>query len=141
MFISTISCNWKCLKEKDLDISICQNSEIYNLPTLILDDLSIIKQYLNNDLTSAIVIGGLEPFLQFNEILEFVKLFRTYSTDDVVIYTGYYPQEILSKIKDLQTQKNIIIKFGRYKPLKEKRYDETLGIFLSSPNQFAKKIS
>ena len=28
MFIGTISCNWKCCKEQNLDVSMCQNSAL-----------------------------------------------------------------------------------------------------------------
>ena len=42
--------------------------------------------YHNNPITRAVVIGGLEPMLQYEEILEFVKQFRQYSDDDIVIY-------------------------------------------------------
>ena len=49
--------------------------------------------------------------LQFEEVLEFIKQFRKYSNDDIVIYTGYYPEEIQDKIKELIQYKNIIIKF------------------------------
>jgi len=141
MFISAISCDWKCLKEKDLDISICHNSDVFNFETKSIDNLSIIDDYLNNKITSAIIFGGLEPMLQFEEIFEFIKTFREYSDDDIVIYTGYYPQEILPKVNAFKQFKNIIVKFGRYKPNKPNRYDKTLGITLSSDNQFAKKIS
>ena len=32
MFIATVKCDFKCLKEKGLDFSICQNSKIAKLP-------------------------------------------------------------------------------------------------------------
>jgi len=37
--------------------------------------------------------------------------------------------------------KNIIIKYGRFIPDKEKHYDEVLGIYLASDNQYAERIS
>ena len=37
--------------------------------------------------------------------------------------------------------KNIIIKFGRYIPNRNNKYDEILGVTLASDNQFAEKIS
>lgn len=141
MFISAISCDWKCLVEKNLDISICHNSTVSNYKTQNIPNTQIIKQYLNNDLTSAIVIGGLEPMLQIDEMAEFIELFRTFSDDDVVIYTGYYPQEILSELDQLKQYRNIIVKFGRYIPHSSQKYDSILGITLASDNQFAEKIS
>lgn len=141
MFISTISCDWKCLTEKGLDISICHNSTIASLQTQNIPDKQIIEQYLCNDITSSVIIGGLEPMLQIDEVVEFIKFFRSFSNDDIVIYTGYYPQEILSEINTLKQFKSIVVKFGRYKPDKPQRYDDVLGVTLSSDNQFAKKIS
>ena len=139
MMIAMCSCDWKCLKELNLDISICQNSQIAQQKNIEVSIESIIDRYLNNPITQAVVIGGLEPMLQFDEVLEFIKQFRQYSDDDIVIYTGYYPEEIQDKIKELIQYKNIIIKFGRYIPDKDKRFDEVLGIWLASDNQFAVK--
>lgn len=89
----------------------------------------------------SVVIGGLEPFLQFEDLLTFVKDFRAVSEDDIVIYTGYYASEIDHQIDELKKFKNIIIKFGRYVPNKPSVYDKVLGITLASNNQKAFKIS
>ena len=139
MMIAMCNCDWKCLKELNLDISICQNSQIAQQKNIEVSIESIIDRYLNNPIAQAIVIGGLEPMLQFDEVLEFIKQFRQKCNDDIVIYTGYYPEEIQDKIKELIQYKNIIIKFGRYIPNKDKRFDEVLGIWLASDNQFAVK--
>ena len=139
MMLATCCCDWKCLKELNLDISMCQNSQIAQQKNIEVSIESIINRYLNNPITQAVVIGGLEPMLQFDEVLEFIKQFRKYSNDDIVIYTGYYPEEIQDKIKELIQYKNIIIKFGRYIPNKDKRFDEVLGVWLASDNQFAVK--
>ena len=40
----------------------------------------------------------------------------------------------------LKELKNVIIKFGRYIPGQEKVFDEILGIYLASSNQYAKHI-
>ena len=141
MFIGATSCDWKCCKEQNLPCSICQNyswskNEIKNINNQILIDF-----YVNNDLTEAIVFGGLEPFLQFDELIEFIKEFRKISQDDIVIYTGYNENEIEDKINKLKEVKNIIVKFGRYIPNKPSRYDEILGVTLASDNQHAKRIS
>jgi pyruvate-formate lyase-activating enzyme len=141
MMLATSLCDWKCLIEENLDISICQNSELYNQKNIEVSIESIIKRYFNNPITKAIVIGGLEPLLQFDEVLEFIKQFRLKCIDDVVIYTGYYPEEIQLHINELKKYKNIIMKYGRYKHNDEKTFDEVLGIWLISKNQFAKKIS
>ena len=74
-------------------------------------------------------IWRLEPFEQFEELQHFIYLLRTefMCDDDVVIYTGYYPDEIKDALDILRGFKNIIIKFGRYIPNRQSRYDEILG--------------
>ena len=141
MMLITCICDWKCLVEKGLDISICQNSTLASQKTIDVPIDVIIDRYLSNTITSAIVIGGLEPFLQFDEIIDFVQQLRVKSTDDIVIYTGYYGEEIQEYIGLLQEYSNITIKFGRFKPNSGERYDEILGISLASDNQYAVEIS
>lgn len=141
MMLATCKCDWKCPKEGGFDISVCQNSELANQKNIEVSIDYIIDRYLNNPITKAIVIGGLEPMLQFDEVLEFIKSFRLRSEDDVVIYTGYYPDEILDKLSKLVEYKNIIVKFGRYKEDSKKIFDEVLGIELISENQYAIRVS
>lgn len=141
MLLATCKCDWKCLKEQNLDLSICQNSELMKQKTIDIPIEKIINRYINNPITKAIVIAGLEPILQFDEVIRFIREFRNISDDDIVIYTGYFPNEIENEIKELRKYKNIIIKFGRYKHESSKKYDEILGIWLISDNQFALKIS
>lgn len=100
-------------------------------------------RYMANPLTNAIVIGGLEPFEQAKEVRKLVWMLRNVfmCDDDVVIYTGYTPDEIEEEIKLLSEFKNIIIKYGRYVPNAKTRYDDVLGVNLVSDNQYAVKIS
>ena len=103
---------------------------------------SIYKAYINNDITKAVVFGGLEPMLQFNEVLNVIQYFREQGCNDTfVIYTGYYPQEIVTELNHLRHFDNIIVKFGRYIPNRPSRYDDVLGITLASDNQYAERIS
>ena len=141
MMLATCKCDWKCAKEGNFDISVCQNSELTNQKNIEVSIEFIINRYFDNPITQAIVIGGLEPMLQFVEILEFIKEFRLKCDDDIVIYTGYYPKEILYIIDRLSIYKNIIIKFGRYKENSNMKFDDILGVWLSSDNQYAIKIS
>jgi pyruvate-formate lyase-activating enzyme len=120
---------------------MCQNSEIAQQKTHQLSNSKIIKRYLNNSLTSAIVFGGLEPMLQFDELFDFVKDFREVCDDDIVIYTGYYENEIEEKINKLKEFKNIIIKFGRFIPGQRSHLDKILKVKLANKEQYAKKIS
>lgn len=138
MFISTTKCNFKC--DKECGRAVCQNSALATAPIFDIEDKKIIKRYLDNDITEAIVIGGLEPFDTFSEVFDFIKKFRLMSNDTIVIYTGYNPSEIEEKIKFLFDFDNIIIKFGRYIPNSDSRRDNILGVTLASENQFAEKI-
>ena len=141
MFIITCLCDWKCCHEAHIDESVCQNNLLVKSKTKDIKDEFIVASYLNNDITESIVFGGLEPMLQFQELVSFIDEFRKVSEDDIVIYTGYYKAEIKKEIEILKKYKNIIIKFGRYIPNRNSRYDDVLGITLISDNQYAEKIS
>ena len=142
MFIGTSICDWKCCTEQCLDKSICQNSSLANSKTIDISADKIYRRYINNPITKAVVIGGLEPILQFSEVLDLIYTFRNNGCfDDFVIYTGYNKEEIADKITLLSKYKNIVIKYGRYIPRQEKHYDEVLGVYLISDNQYAEKIS
>lgn len=141
MFIITSICDFKCCTECGEDL--CQNMDCISLPTVDISNEKLYNLYSGNNLTKAIVFGGLEPMLQFDELLSFVRYMRTVrSSDDViVIYTGYYPDEIENELAQLKEFPNIIVKFGRFIPHKNSKYDEILGVTLVSDNQFAEKIS
>lgn len=139
MFIGTSTCSFKC--DKECGKPVCQNSELAKAPNIEIDDEEIIQRYLSNPITEAITIGGLEPFDSFNDLFAFIADFRDYSKDDIIIYTGYYPDEISSYLKKLSQFKNIIIKFGRFIPDRPHKYDELLGVSLASDNQEAKNLN
>ena len=142
MFIATCYCNWKCCIEQGLDKSICQNSEIAKQKNIEISADEIFSRYISNPITNSIVVGGLEPFLQFEEVYELIKCFRDNKcVDDFIIYTGYYDYEIQNEINVLKQYPNIIIKFGRFKPNQKSHYDSVLGINLISDNQYGEKIS
>lgn len=141
MFLGTTKCSWKCCTEQNLPISTCQNSSLCNANYSEFNDSFLVERYMNNPITKAVVIGGLEPFDTFDDLYRFISNFREQTQDDVVIYTGYYPEEIAEKVEKLKQYSNIIIKFGRYKPNQEKHYDEVLGVYLASNNQYGVRIS
>jgi hypothetical protein len=141
MFIATCYCDFKCCTELGLDICICQNSPIAQSKIIDMSDERIVKRYIKNKLTHAVVIGGLEPFKQFDEMIVLIKCFREQTEDDIVIFTGYYENEISNELEQLKQFKNIIIKYGRYIPGHEIHFDEVLGVNLASDNQYAEKIS
>ena len=142
MFIATSICDWKCCTEQNLDKSVCQNSELAKAPVINYSPERIYKRYITNPITSAVVIGGLEPFMQFSEMYELIETFRKNGcNDDIVIYTGYYPNEKENEISLLREFPNIIIKYGRYIPNSKEHFDNVLGISLVSDNQYAERIS
>ena len=142
MFIGTCYCNWKCCDEAGISREVCQNYQLHNSKIHELSNEQIYRRYINNPLTSAIVIGGLEPMLQSEEVIGLIKYFREHNChDDFVIYTGYYEEEISSILDTLKEYDNIIFKFGRFKPNQEKHWDEVLGVYLISDNQYGKKVS
>lgn len=142
MFLITNVCDWKCCYEYNFDLSICQNSSLVNTPSKDFSYETIYKAYTKNDITSSLVIGGLEPFLQFEEIYGLILYMRSNGMeDDIVIYTGYYLEEIEGYINLLKQIPNIAIKVGRYIPNKPSRYDEILGITLASDNQYGVLLS
>ena len=101
----------------------------------------MLNAYVKNKISKAIVVGGLEPLKQFDEIYGLINYFRQNNVlDTFVIYTGYDKQEICEQIDKMMNFKNIIIKFGRYVPNQKEHYDEILGINLASSNQYAEVI-
>ena len=104
-----------------------------------IDDL--VNGYVNNPITEAVVMQGLEPFDSWNDLKEFVQKLREYNNDDIVIYTGYYKEEIIDKVEILRKYKNIIIKYGRFLYNDKPIFDDILGITLASSNQYAERIS
>ncbi len=141
-FIATAVCDWKCCREQGVDISICQNCEIAKQKGIDISIKKIYKMYINNPISKAIVIGGLEPFLQYEDIFSLIKYFRKHGCkDDIVIYTGYYLDEIETQINNLKKFDNIIIKEGRFLLNSEQKFDEVLKVNLNSKNQRGIKIS
>lgn len=158
MYIAFPYCSMKC--NSDAGKCICHNTSLTDSKIIETDAESIINRYINNPLTKAIVIAGLEPFDSKFDIVTFVSTLRNkYNCyDDVVIYTGYtedelegkslysyknaISQEVLTQMyQELKKYPNVIVKFGRYREGDQPHFDKTLGVYLSSSNQFAKKIS
>ena len=140
MYIAFPKCSFKC--DKEYGCNICQNSQLAKEKDIIIEPKSIVNRYEANPLTKAIVVGGLEPFDSFSDLLKLVKEIRCVTDDDIIIYTGYTETEIYVEVyKILAQYKNIIIKFGRYIPNQKKHFDELLGVYLASDNQYGVKIS
>jgi hypothetical protein len=139
MVIEFPYCSFKC--DKECGKQVCQNGALANSPNINIERMDLINRYLKNDITQSIVMQGLEPFDSWDDLISFIFLFRCYSDDDIVIYTGYNLSELEEKVELLSYFNNIIIKFGRYIPNQQSHYDNVLGVNLASNNQYAVKIS
>jgi hypothetical protein len=136
MVIGFPSCSWKCGEE------LCQNSSLAQAPNINIGFKTIVNRYINNPITSAIVMGGLEPMDSYQDIVDIITYLRAANNnDDVVIFTGYEKSELQDRISELYSFGNIIIKWGRFRPNEEPHYDEILGVKLASSNQYAERIS
>lgn len=142
MVIEFPYCDFKC--DKECGKPICQNSPLIKIPNIKIEEEYIIEKYLKNPITEAIVCQGLEPLDTMVMLFLFIKKFREFSNDDIVIYTGYNkeekrPQDLIEFIKRNQ-YKNIVIKYGRYIPDQTPHYDKVLGVNLASDNQYAERL-
>ena len=149
MYIATSKCSFKCDKENGCQL--CQNSHLAQQPEICIGVKEILRRYLSNPITKAIVISGLEPFDTPDLLYDIVLGFRDMGImDDIVIYTGYTEYELTlddsgrqenATYNWLKHYPNIYIKFGRYVPDQKPHYDEVLGVKLASDNQYGKKVS
>ena len=139
MFIGFPTCTWKC--EKECGNKMCQNSSLAHSPDINITYEEIVRRYVDNPISKAIVCGGLEPFDSWEALAQLVNEFRKHTQDDIVIYTGFYEPEISDRVEYLrQNYNNIVIKFGRFVPNEDKHFDEVLGINLASNNQYGERI-
>ena len=141
MVIGFSRCSWKC--EKECGMRVCQNGALAQAPDRIIGVKTIVNRYINNPITSAIILAGLEPFDSEEDLIFLITYLRVSTQDDIVIYTGYTKEEIQDReiYKHLLNAKNIIIKFGRFIPDQQPHYDDILGVKLMSDNQYAERIS
>ena len=126
-------CSFKC------GLDVCQNASLVNTSWIVTDVDKLCERYLNNPITEAVVCQGLEPFDSFYDLLTFVRALRiTYdNNDDIVIYTGYSLSDIEAMVNIITEFGNIVIKYGRFIPDSDPRYDDILGVKLASKNQYA----
>ena len=139
MVIEFPYCSMKC--DVECGRPICQNSQLALAPMVDIPIPAIVKRYLDNDISQAIVFQGMEPFDSWTDLHNLINEFRNYTVDDIIIYTGYNKNEIEDKLKHLKLYYNIIVKFGRFIPDEKSRYDTLLGVTLASPNQYSERIS
>ena len=142
MFINTCFCDFKCCTELGLDIGVCQNAPLAQANIVEISDSTIYEHFVANPITKAVVVGGMEPLAQAGEIISLIKLFRKNGCENpFVLYTGYYPSEIVTELSKLRAFPNVIVKYGRFIPDRPSVFSEVLGVWLASDNQFAEQIS
>ena len=129
-------CNFKCDKENQNQF--CQNDKLISQPDIEIMTEKLIERYLLNPITSAFIFSGLEPFDSQHDLFDLVIAIRKHTTDPIIIYTGYTEEEIKQSNSWALEEKNIIIKYGRFRPNQESHFDEVLGVDLVSDNQYAK---
>lgn len=144
MLIAFPYCDFKC--DRECGRAVCQNSPLANQSNIEISYDEIVNRYLNNPITKAVVLQGLEPFDSMFDVISLIIWFRYkyHCDDDFVIYTGYTKEELIKNrdtVQSLAQFKNIIIKYGRFIPDQKPHYDEVLGVNLASDNQYAEKIS
>ena len=134
MLLIADKCTWKC--------EGCQNKHLSQLPSQNFPDEEILKRFRNNPLTEAIVIGGLEPFEQLNELVIFIgEAIKAELDVPIVIYTGFEIDDFDLYWSGFEpaakTYKGpVIVKFGRYVANSESIFNEDLGVTLISKNQY-----
>src|SRR5574344_2283537 len=104
MFIGFPNCSFKC--EKECGEQVCQNGVLAQAQNIDIQISDICKRYVNNNISKSLVCGGLEPFDSWNDLYEFVKTFRAYTLDDIIIYSGYNKNEIIDKVNILSEFSN-----------------------------------
>lgn len=142
LMIAVLSCDWKCAREAGFSASLCQNHNLEGTEPLVISPQEIFEVYSHNPITQGILFGGLEPFLQFDEMMDVIRYFRANGCNDpIIIYTGYTEEELADEIDYLSQWSSIIVKFGRFIPNQAPHFDPVLGVSLVSDNQYAKVIS
>lgn len=142
LFLGVCFCDWKCCKESGLPLSTCQNYSWSNNEIVEVSFNSIVNRIKGNLLTDAVIIGGLEPLIQINEVVQLISYIRQQGLkNDIVIYTGYYDYEIEDNTLLELKKYNVLMKCGRYKPNKIPFFSTLLGITLASDNQYVLKLS
>ena len=131
-------CDFKCDKENGSQL--CQNWSLQFEDSIDISYERIADLYLSNDITKAIVFQGLEPYFDREVLYELIDTLRNKTDDPIIIYTGYTEDELKDDLPLLRFYRNIIVKFGRYRPNQEPHYDEVLGVYLANDEQYAKEI-
>ena len=132
VLLATPTCNNNC--------KYCQNEYLKKKKPIEYDISEIFNFVKKNKLIKSFIFGGLDCMDSFDQTYDIIKEIRKKFDYDIVLYTGKLKTDINLEIEKLKNFKGIIIKFGKYKKNKEKKYDELLGITLASNNQYSRRI-
>lgn len=138
MVIMFPKCSFKC--DIESGCKLCHNSELVNSKDIKVSTQHIIDRFTNNPISKALVLSGLEPFDSYSEMMKLIRDFRICYNNVIVIYSGYTKDEIYKYLPELHRLGNIVIKYGRYIPNQTKHFDECLGVYLASDNQYSEVI-
>ena len=139
MFVIFPYCSFKC--EKECGMEVCQNSSLAREHIIAITVTELVDRYMDNSMTHALILGGLEPLDSPDDLKDLITAFRKRCNDVIVVYTGYNKDEVSTICPCLFDIKNLIIKFGRFVPDQPHHYDELLGVELASPNQYAEAFN
>lgn len=138
VLFSMCYCDWKCCKEAGVDV--CQNLPLAK-QEIIGMSFSYALSFVNKSMTDAIIFGGLEPLLQAEEVIHLIHYFREHGVQkDIVVFTGYYIEEIDKDVLESLTQCHVILKCGRFIPNRPSKFDDVLGVTLASDNQYGVQL-
>lgn len=138
MVIMFPTCGFKC--EIEAGCKMCQNSQLVKSKNITLSTQRIIDRFTNNAISKALVFSGLEPFDSYEDMINLIQDFREHCDNTIVIYSGYTKDELSDRIPILHDLGNVVIKYGRYIPNQSRHFDDCLGVYLASDNQYAEKV-
>jgi len=120
----------------------CHNQHLLQLESKIFPDEEIIKRFVENPLSKAIIFGGLEPMDQAEEVEKFIfTAINMGIACPIIIYTSYNPLSYVFRCSNVmeaikQYLGKVIIKHGPYKKDLKPVFNEDLGVTLASSNQY-----
>lgn len=135
LFIGTSSCPHNC--------EGCQNEALKLVKGVKVTNAFLIDAYVNNPITKAIVLGGLDPLMTFEDTYSFVKDVRKRGINDtIIIYTGFKEEVVDHWVEKLVALGgHLVVKYGKYIKGHEPHMDSVLGVRLASDNQYAKEYN
>ena len=94
MFIGFPTCSFKCCKEGNFPVEVCQNCSLAKANGVDVSPEHIVDRFLSNPITSAIVIGGMEPFDSVQDLITLVHPYNfdsiSYTTTSAYIFSCIY---------------------------------------------------